>query len=479
MTSPLSTLRKNRRAPLPQSQGERGRRDQTQRSDEEYEASLLRDLFPKRQSGSEVTDSLNTFSSKVMLRKSPKEVPPPTDFELMSSMMKKLTQLERKVTSQALDIDKKTRRIAVLEEKLKLLHGKAQRENQDEGDVNRKCYKLQKQIWEMEKFLQDYGMIWVGDGEDEDEDEEDETKQSSRQPGRVLFSGGSLVRSFSVNFDLVLQNIRDLNVLAGEGGTRITFVPGGAKLTQQPAVDLQLYSNGMVMFHGPFRPYTEPHTQRFLQDLMDGFFPTELKDRFPHGVLFQVDDRREEDFRAEFPGKGHTVGGSEQEVMRYRQEASKTHSCVPDRKLSMQQFLNKLPERVVKGGNVINIRSSLKHHLQGCDGAESGGLSVIETPALQTLRERPECDEVSEISSLRVKSEDGEKTFILKMFCSETIGHLRRYLDTHRGSRGPPYDIISAFLHQRYHSDDDQTLLQCGLTPNAALLLRPRPPVTS
>ncbi|XP_060756611.1 UBX domain-containing protein 11 [Neoarius graeffei] len=459
---------------------ESDRREQTDsRGAAETEASLLRlrDLFPMTQSGSEVTDSLNTLRSKVRLRKSPKEVSPPTDFELMSSMMQKLTQLERKVTSQAQDIDKKTRRIAALEEKLKRLHEKTQREKQDEEDLNRKCLRLQKQVWEMEKFLNDYGMIWVGD--DEDEDDEAETEP----PGRSLplFSGASSVRSFSVNFDLVLQNIRDLNVLAGEGGTRITFVPGGAKLTPQPAVDLQLYRNGMVMVHGPFRAYTEPQTQRFLQDLMDGFFPSELQDRFPHGVLFQVDDRRGEEFREEFPGKGHTVGGSEQEVMRYREEASESQLRLnpSHRKLSMQQFLNKLPECVVKGGNVIGIRSSLKHHLQGCGGAESCVQSVIETPALQTLRERAEGDDVSEISSLRVKSEDGEKTFILKMFFSETIGHLRQYLDAHRGSGGPPYDIISAFPHLCYHSNDHPTLLESGLTPNAALLLRLRPPVTS
>ncbi|GAA6077569.1 UBX domain-containing protein 11 isoform X1, partial [Tachysurus ichikawai] len=105
------------------------------------------------------------------------------------------------------------------------------------------------------KFLSDYGMIWVGDGEKEDVDNEAENQQTSQQ------AGASLVRTFSVNFDLVLQNIRDLNVLAGEAGTRITFVPGGAKLTQQPAVDLKLYRNGMLMSHDPFRAYTEPQTQ--------------------------------------------------------------------------------------------------------------------------------------------------------------------------------------------------------------------------
>ncbi|XP_058232550.1 UBX domain-containing protein 11 isoform X2 [Hemibagrus wyckioides] len=467
MSSPLSTLRKNRRAPLPQSQGERGRRDQVERSEAEYEASLVRDLFPARQPGSEVTDSRNTLRSMVTPRRSPKEVSPPSDFELMSSIMKKLAQLERKVTSQALDIEKKNRRIEDLEEKLRLLLEKSGREQQDDEDLDRKCGRLQQQ-----KFLSDYGLIWVGDGENKDHE--------AINPQTSQHTGALLVRSFSVNFDLVLQNVRDLNVLAGEGGTRITLVPGGAKLTQQPAVDLQLYRNGMVMSHSPFRAYTEPQTQRFLQDLMDGYFPSELRDRFPHGVLFQVDDRREEEFRTEFPGKGHTVGGSEQEVMRYREETSeKFLSCEPDRKLSLQQFLNKLPECVVKGGNIINIRSSLKHHLQGCDGAESCVLSVIDTPALQTLRGRPECDKVCEISSLRVRSEDGEKTFILKMFFSETIGDLRRYLDAHRGFSQPPYDIISALPRQCYHSDDNQTLLRCGLIPSAALLLRLHPPVTS
>ncbi|XP_047664701.1 UBX domain-containing protein 11 isoform X2 [Tachysurus fulvidraco] len=471
MTSPLSTLRKNRRAPLPHTQG----RGQAERSDAEYEASLLRNLFPMRQSGSEVTPTLNTTRSKITPRRGPQEVSP-SDFELMSSMMQKLTQLERKVTSQALDIDKKKRRILELEEKLSLRQEKTGREQQDDEDVDRKCRRLQQQVWEMEKFLSDYGMIWVGDGDKEDVDNEAENQQTSQQ------AGASLVRTFSVNFDLVLQNIRDLNVLAGEAGTRITFVPGGAKLTQQPAVDLKLYRDGMLMSHGPFRAYTEPQTQRFLQELMGGFFPSELQDRFPDGVLFQVDDRREEEFRTEFPGKGHTVGGSEQEVMRYREEKIETpfrNSCKQERKLSMQQFLNKLPGCVVKGGNVINIRSSLKHHLQGCDRTESCVLSVIDTPALQTLRERPECGEMSEISRLKIKSEDGENTFILKMFFSETIGHLRQYLDAHRGFGEPRYDIISAFPHQCYHSDDNQTLLQCGLTPNAALLLRLRPPATS
>ncbi|KAF7692099.1 hypothetical protein HF521_011066 [Silurus meridionalis] len=448
MTSTISNVRRGRRAPLPHIHSIRDEREDSRRSDDAaYEASLIGDLFPMRQTVSEVTDGPNTPRSKVMHRRSSKGVSPPTDFELMSSMMQKLNQLEKKVALQALDINKKKQtsrkffcslficlfvnrvKIAVLEEKLNLLHERTEREREKQ-EVDRKCCRLQKQVFEMEKFLNDYGMIWVGDNQNEaDDEDEDEAKiqPTLNQP-----------EAFSLNYDLVLQNIRNLNLLAAEGGTRITLVPGGAKLMQRPAVDLQLYTNGMVMSNEPFRSYTEPQTQKFLQDLMDGFFPSELQDRFPHGVIFQVVDRRMEMFRVDFPGKGHIIGGSKEEVMRYRSEVKKTGlsfnpNCYPDSNLTIQQFLNKLPECVMKRGNVINIRSSLKHHLQGGDGAENFVLDVIETPALQTSR----------------------------------------------GCGKPPYDIISAFPHQCCHSDDTQSLLQCGLTPSAALLLRPRAKVTS
>lgn len=42
------------------------------------------------------------------------------------------------------------------------------------------------------------------------------------------------------------------------------------------------------------------------------------------------------------------------------------------------------------------------------------------------------CESDGEFSTLRVKSEDGEKTFILKMRATQTVGDLRQYLDKHR-----------------------------------------------
>ena len=53
-------------------------------------------------------------------------------------------------------------------------------------------------------------------------------------------------------------------------------------------IPLVLYSNGLVLFSGPFRPFSDPTTQRCVQDLTDGYFPSELQPRYPDGIPFTV-----------------------------------------------------------------------------------------------------------------------------------------------------------------------------------------------
>lgn len=64
-----------------------------------------------------------------------------------------------------------------------------------------------------------------------------------------------------MNFDLVLQRIKELNVLAGEGESFVRSTATGAQLARKDPVRLSLYSNGIVMFEGPFRSYQEHSTQ--------------------------------------------------------------------------------------------------------------------------------------------------------------------------------------------------------------------------
>lgn len=139
--------------------------------------------------------------------------------------------------------------------------------------------------------------------------------QSIMSPN-VSCADASAVRKFHMNFDLVLQRIRELNILAGEGECFVRSTATGAQLAKKDPIQLSLYSNGIVMFEGPFRSYDEHSTQvwllklhkiqhfkldsfvvhnlflwglqRCMQDLMDGYFPSELQERFPDGVPFEV-----------------------------------------------------------------------------------------------------------------------------------------------------------------------------------------------
>ncbi|XP_056618634.1 UBX domain-containing protein 11 isoform X2 [Triplophysa dalaica] len=477
MSNPLATLRKGKRAPLPDIQSDGERKPYKERSDTDCGTTFFKDIFSQNQPA---PLSMNTASrSKVMQKMKATEASAPSDFELMSSMMQKISLLEKKVKTQAMDIECKAQRISVLEDKLSLLQETREKsvndDTQDE-ELSKLCLRLQKQVLEMEKFLNDYGMIWVGNCEEPDVLWLPETELANKS------TGASVPRRFEMNYDLVMQNIQELNILAGEGESHVTPMPGGAKLTQQSSTPLWLYKNGIIMFSGPFRSYQDPTTQECIQDLMDGFFPSELQERFPCGVPFQIHDRREEEFIVrrpwtEFPGKGQTIDGacgqsedgSEQAMFR-----SPKPSQIPGTKLSMEQFLRKLPECVVKSGKVISIRDSIKAHLQGMpDGATSQLTTIVETPVLQALRESETDCSLEDITTLRIKSEAGVETFIVKMHFSETIGDLRLYLDMKRQPGGPPYDIISTFP-KRCYNDDTQTLLSCGLIPNAVLILRPQ-----
>ncbi|KAM6428222.1 UBX domain-containing protein 11 isoform 3-T3 [Liasis olivaceus] len=429
------------------------------------------------------------FSSLNKIRRMPlqlqptekKAVPPqiniqngnaPTDMELMTSMIQKIASLEQKVKSQAQAIQQKNKKIRELEEQIKTL--KKGTEETSSGmtqveELEMICFQLQHQ-----RFLNDYGLIWVGEDPDSLRDLES-LKEEGNPTSRAFWKpGDAIISEAPINFDLIFENLKDLNVLVGEGVSQIKHTTGGARLKQLDSVPITFYQNGIVMFNGPFRSYEDPSTQHCLQDIMDGFFPSELQRRYPNGVPFQVTDKRDVFFQERklpgcFPGFGQAVG-------RFKPSGIKETNEISGPKLTVEQFLNKLPKSVVRDGQVIDIREDVKKTLQGLDGTRSHEVVLVETPSLAAMRKRLEEKQTkgvsdTNISTLRIKSEDGEKTYIVKMSFTETIGDLRQHLAQNRGEAVEPYEILSTFPLQVYNNDA-VSLEECGLVPNAFLLLR-------
>lgn len=74
-------------------------------------------------------------------------------------------------------------------------------------------------------------------------------------------TGEAVVSKHQVDFDLILENVKSLNMLAGDGVSHVEHTPGGARLRQPEPLPLTLYQNGIVMLDGPFRSYEEQSAQ--------------------------------------------------------------------------------------------------------------------------------------------------------------------------------------------------------------------------
>ncbi|XP_038078816.1 UBX domain-containing protein 11-like [Patiria miniata] len=519
MAGPLTNLRKPRKTPLP-GVNQTGQRAAPFRNPtdlfEDDEDILGRSVSRQSSLSTSRSETMGSRANKHLPKLSKDSKPAPSDYELMSNMMSRIAKLELQVQFYTKEILEKDKKISILEEKTKLLQKYKGDPNSESGkvrDLERKCQELQQTIKDMEDFLSDYGMVWVGNAEadgvggtDGSVYEELSHPGETSQPASVWRPGASVVQPegpFHVDFDRIIKNIKELNVVAGDGEKRIRHTVSGARFVAPDPVPLTLYANGIYMFNGPFRSYEEPTTQRCVQDLMDGYFPYELNERFPEGVPFQVTDKRDTVYNdprnlEQFPGTGNLLGGENKPSRLVPSNLDKATSMErsyttshdgkpvyetsqpPKPRLSVDQFLNKLPSSVMREGKVIDVRASLAGDLK--PDSTKPGVTIIDTPAVQEILERvgsrPQSASSprppsarSSITTLRVKTETGEHTFILKMPYTDTIGDVRQYLDANRTSGSKDYEIVTTFPAKVY-DDQEATLQECGLTPNAALHLR-------
>jgi hypothetical protein len=108
--------------------------------------------------------------------------------------------------------------------------------------------------------------------------------------------------------------------------------------------------------NGPFRRTNSDSYRTFASDILDGYFPSEFKDVYPDGVIFDLIDHHNDVFYDSISkdGAGHKNGTT----------------AVPT-----QQFLNRLPKTVVQNGNIVNVREDIAARLQSGGKQESGAAS--------------------------------------------------------------------------------------------------------
>lgn len=255
-----------------------------------------------------------------------------------------------------------------------------------------------------------------------------------------------------IDFDKIIKNVEELNVIAGEGVAAIQNVQGGARLRVPDPVPLQLFRNGIVMFAGPFRPYTDETTQACIRDLTEGYFPWELKDRYPDGVPLKLVDRRNEDYKSPqqlFSGQGYQLASVSGDAQR-------------------DAFLRRLPASVVRNGKVVDIRAGVQEAIEGPKAKVA--YTVVQTAVVAELAARADgdvrSDTPTDIATLQIKSHTGAETLVVKLRFTDRVADVYTHVQQHFS--GIAF-VLSTTYPKKLLEDRAASLVEAGLTPNAVL----------
>lgn len=141
--------------------------------------------------------------------------------------------------------------------------------------------------------------------------------------------------------------------------------------------------------------------------------------------------------------------------------------------MSKDEFLKQFPQNVVnKGGELIPIREELEKKFKQTGQVDTSKLNSkepIEAPTDVELN--PDKYEASEICTLRIRTETGKRTIIVKLLKTDKIDMLYDYVTPYIEFDDKPYELRSKFPNKAYDENDQKSLAELGLAPSSALVV--------
>jgi hypothetical protein len=384
-------------------------------------------------------------------------------------------------------------------------------------DLETEVARLRRRAAAMERFLRDYGLTWVGDADDVEasdggiDSQRHRRRQGSDQAAAAASETADAAPTepaeppVEVDFGIFFFRLNQLNRLAGAGkAVVVRQADGSHKLEVPGGVPLVVFRDGFFLQRGPFRPFADPRGRDFLLDILEGFFPAEFRASHPSGVIFDVTDRSAVAYRDR-----DTAAGSESAGAKATQPASAAATGKPKvagfehaggrttatssasggtnatLSLSADEFLSALPGTLLTAaGDMVPVRTEVARllGLPVAGAAPTGGdakpVTVVRTAVVERLEKEVAAagaagaaGAIGTVASVRVKSEDGTQTLLLKLDADgDTVGTLRAAIDSCR-TASKAYEIRSAFP-AKILSDNTLTIRQAGLFPSATLFLK-------
>ena len=293
-----------------------------------------------------------------------------------------------------------------------------------------KQYELQ--IEEMNDFLNDYGLVWIGN----------QKVDSDSQLQNENTDDNQLNEPFQYDYTMFITKLRELNESIACEPTQIHQIRQTARFIRPaeilPHQKLIIYQNGILIGRGPFRYNTTLSFKNYIKDILDGYYPLEYKEKFPSGVIFDVIDQHTQDF-------------NESNI-----EYMKT-----------DKFLSKLPQNIIKNGEIHPIKAEIEMKIKNeklLTNNEEKKIFCIESNEISEQNS-------SETVEILVKWLN-EIQIRVKLLANTKISDLRFLIDQYhlKNSQYEPilYEL-KCIYPKRVLLTDDMSLFDAELIPNGTV----------
>mmetsp|Transcript_16067 Transcript_16067/g.27113 ORF Transcript_16067/g.27113 Transcript_16067/m.27113 type:complete len:145 (-) Transcript_16067:17-451(-) len=142
--------------------------------------------------------------------------------------------------------------------------------------------------------------------------------------------------------------------------------------------------------------------------------------------------------------------------------------------MSKKEFLDQFPKHVVnKGGNLIPIREELEKKFKETGQVDLSKLNSndpIEAPTEVSLHEAK--FDKAEVVTLRVRTETGKRTIIVKLLRSDKIAKLYESVQPYIEFDEKQFYLRTKFPNRAYEKSESASLQELGLAPSSAMVVQ-------
>ena len=413
----------------------------------EEELEELRRSFPLYKPETHSMDDLLTESKERCLYDSILGKSPSSTTHSTTSEGLKHEKFDTVLTSRLVDVEQQNQQLRITSNELRSDILKLQQENSelksalgDNGDTMKRLIdvrvdntRLQLQVMQMEQFLAEYNLAWVGYGHHDDinqqaatavredaghkdhmekeicpaQEEEQEEEEEDKEVTEESFDADQFLSNLvKLNEKLNTKNLSGIRTnysLGRDNSSRRCRDRGGdmrssveslcARLVQAEeqlsTIHLAVYRDGLMLKRGPFRRSNSVSCRSFVKEVAEGFFPIELRDLYPEGTVFNISDKRHEVYEENYhkngdpmdenvsaaSGKDRASGRSKDKKGKSRRSqntsvSGTTDMCSP---MQLQQLSYRLPPSVISvAGDVVQVRKDVTNRLQGRSSSSRG-----------------------------------------------------------------------------------------------------------